>query len=87
MDISGCSPQPRRREFDVIVAEDTSRIWRNLAEQSPRLAEQFGTGQMGIDRDQASVVARVFEMHGRRLQPSRDRGEVQRRARTLPCLV
>jgi hypothetical protein len=42
---------------------------------------------MGIDRDQASVVARVFEMHGRRLQPSRDRGEVQRRARTLPCLV
>jgi site-specific DNA recombinase len=29
----------RRHEFDVICAEDTSRIWRNLAEQSPRLAE------------------------------------------------
>ena len=29
----------RRHEFDVIVAEDSSRLWRNLAEQSPRLAE------------------------------------------------
>lgn len=29
----------RRREFGVIVAEDTSRLWRNLSEQSPRLAE------------------------------------------------
>ena len=29
----------RRREFDVIVAEDTSRLWRNLSEQAPRLAE------------------------------------------------
>ena len=29
----------RLHEFDVIVAEDTSRLWRNLAEQSPRLAE------------------------------------------------
>ena len=29
----------RRHEFDVIVAEDTSRLWRNLAEQAPRLAE------------------------------------------------
>ena len=28
----------RRREFDVIVAEDTSRLWRNMAEQAPRLA-------------------------------------------------
>ena len=29
----------RRREFSVIVAEDTSRLWRNLAEQAPRIAE------------------------------------------------
>ena len=29
----------RRREFDVIVAEDSSRIWRNMTEQAPRLAE------------------------------------------------
>jgi site-specific DNA recombinase len=29
----------RRSEFDVIVAEDTSRLWRSLSEQSPRLAE------------------------------------------------
>jgi DNA invertase Pin-like site-specific DNA recombinase len=29
----------RHREVDVIVAEDTSRLWRLLAEQAPRLAE------------------------------------------------
>jgi hypothetical protein len=29
----------RARKFDCIIAEDTSRLWRNLAEQSPRLAE------------------------------------------------
>jgi site-specific DNA recombinase len=29
----------RRGEFNAIMAEDTSRLWRNLAEQSPRLAE------------------------------------------------
>jgi site-specific DNA recombinase len=29
----------RRGDLDVIVAEDTSRLWRNLAEQAPRLAE------------------------------------------------
>ncbi|MCP5359894.1 MAG: recombinase family protein [Steroidobacteraceae bacterium] len=29
----------RRREIDVVVAEDTSRLWRNLAEQAPRIAE------------------------------------------------
>lgn len=29
----------RAREFDVIIAEDTSRLWRNLAEQAPRVAE------------------------------------------------
>jgi site-specific DNA recombinase len=29
----------RRAEFDVIVAEDISRLWRAMAEQAPRLAE------------------------------------------------
>ena len=29
----------RAGQFDVIIAEDTSRLWRNLAEQAPRLAE------------------------------------------------
>ena len=29
----------RAGQFDVIVAEDMSRLWRNLAEQAPRLAE------------------------------------------------
>lgn len=29
----------RRGEFEVIVAEDTSRLWRNMCEQAPRLAE------------------------------------------------
>lgn len=29
----------RRGEFDVIIAEDTSRLWRNMAEQAPRMAE------------------------------------------------
>lgn len=34
----------RRREFDVIVAEDYSRLWRNMAEQAPRLAELADLG-------------------------------------------
>lgn len=34
----------RRGELGVIVAEDTSRLWRNLAEQAPRLAELADLG-------------------------------------------
>jgi DNA invertase Pin-like site-specific DNA recombinase len=34
----------RRRDFEIIVAEDSSRLWRNLAEQSPRLAELSDLG-------------------------------------------
>lgn len=41
----------RRREFDVIVAEDTSRLWRNLAEQSPRLAELADIGLHVVTHD------------------------------------
>lgn len=41
----------RRREFDVIVAEDTSRLWRNMAEQSPRLAELRDLGVHVVTHD------------------------------------
>jgi len=41
----------RRREFDAIVAEDTSRLWRNLAEQSPRLAELSDLGISVVTHD------------------------------------
>jgi site-specific DNA recombinase len=41
----------RRREFDVIVAEDTSRLWRNLAEQAPRLAELTDLGIAVVTHD------------------------------------
>ena len=41
----------RRGEFDVIVAEDGSRLWRNLAEQSPRLAELSDLGIAVVTHD------------------------------------
>jgi site-specific DNA recombinase len=41
----------RRLEFDVIVAEDTSRLWRNLAEQAPRLAELSDLGVHVVTHD------------------------------------
>jgi site-specific DNA recombinase len=41
----------RRHEFEVIVAEDTSRLWRNLAEQSPRLAELSDLGVQVVTHD------------------------------------
>jgi site-specific DNA recombinase len=41
----------RRREFGVIVAEDTSRLWRNLSEQSPRLAELSDLGIIVVTAD------------------------------------
>lgn len=41
----------RRREFDVIVAEDTSRLWRLLAEQAPRLAELADLGIFVVTHD------------------------------------
>jgi site-specific DNA recombinase len=41
----------RRREFDVIIAEDTSRLWRNLAEQAPRLAELSDLGIQVVTHD------------------------------------
>ena len=41
----------RRGDFEVIVAEDTSRLWRLLAEQSPRLAELADLGVAVVTHD------------------------------------
>ena len=41
----------RRHEFDAIIAEDTSRLWRLLAEQAPRLAELADLGIEVITHD------------------------------------
>jgi site-specific DNA recombinase len=41
----------RRREFDAIIAEDSSRLWRNLAEQAPRLAELADLGVQVVTHD------------------------------------
>src|SRR5580658_5033719 len=41
----------RHGEFDVVIAEDTSRIWRNLAEQSPRVAELADLGVHVVTQD------------------------------------
>jgi site-specific DNA recombinase len=41
----------RNHEFDAVVAEDTSRLWRNLAEQSPRLAELSDLGIVIVTHD------------------------------------
>jgi site-specific DNA recombinase len=41
----------RRREIDVIIAEDTSRLWRNMAEQSPRFAELRDLGVQVVTHD------------------------------------
>ena len=41
----------RAKRFNVIVAEDTSRLWRNPAEQSPRLAELADLGIQVVTHD------------------------------------
>lgn len=41
----------RRRAFNVIVAEDISRLWRNAAEQAPRLAELSDLGIAVVTHD------------------------------------
>jgi site-specific DNA recombinase len=41
----------RRHDFEVIIAEDSSRLWRNLAEQSPRLAELSDLGVAVVTHD------------------------------------
>ncbi len=41
----------RRREFQYIIAEDSSRLWRNMAEQAPRLAELADLGVHVVTHD------------------------------------
>ena len=41
----------RAGRFDVVIAEDVSRLWRNLAEQSPRLAELADLGIAVVTHD------------------------------------
>jgi site-specific DNA recombinase len=41
----------RRHDVEVIVAEDASRLWRNMAEQSPRLAELRDIGVHVVTAD------------------------------------
>jgi DNA invertase Pin-like site-specific DNA recombinase len=40
-----------RRDFEVIIAEDTSRLWRSLAVQAPRLAELIDDGIHVVTHD------------------------------------
>jgi site-specific DNA recombinase len=55
----------RRGDFDAIVAEDTSRLWRNLAEQAPRLAEladlnvQVVTCDLDTRHESAAILGAV----------------------------
>lgn len=37
--LSATARLSHRREFDAFIAEESSRLWRNMAEQAPRLAE------------------------------------------------
>jgi len=46
-----CLAAARAGAFEVILAEDTSRLWRNMAEQSPRLAELSDIGVHVVTRD------------------------------------
>ena len=41
----------RQREFVAIIAEDSSRLWRNMAEQAPRLAELYDLGIQVVTHD------------------------------------
>lgn len=56
----------RAKEFDVVIAEDVSRLWRNLAEQAPRLAELADLGIHVITHDldtrqeSATILAAVL---------------------------
>jgi site-specific DNA recombinase len=52
----------RAHKFDVILAEDTSRLWRNLAEQAPRLAElsDLGIAIVTHDLDSRSESAGIL---------------------------
>jgi DNA invertase Pin-like site-specific DNA recombinase len=80
----------RRGEFDVIVAEDTSRLWRNMAEQAPRLAEladlniHIVTHDLDTRQESAAILGAVLgassEAYRREIGPRTRRG-VEGRAR------
>jgi site-specific DNA recombinase len=72
----------RDRAFDVIVAEDTSRLWRNLAEQSPRLAElsDLGIAVVTHDLDTRHESAEIMGAVGGAMASSY-RKEIGRRVR------
>jgi site-specific DNA recombinase len=69
-------------EFDAIIAEDTSRLWRNLAEQSPRLAElsdlnvQVVTADFDSRSESAGILGAVTGAMGEQY-----RKEIGRRTR------
>jgi len=72
----------RRREFDVIVAEDTSRLWRNMAEQAPRLAELTDLGIAVVTHDldtRAETAAILSAVNG--AMSEQYRREIGRRTR------
>ncbi|HUI58591.1 MAG TPA: recombinase family protein, partial [Steroidobacteraceae bacterium] len=41
----------RRHEIDAVIAEDSSRLWRNMAEQAPRIAELADLGIHVVTQD------------------------------------
>jgi site-specific DNA recombinase len=72
----------RRREIDAIVAEDSSRLWRNLAEQAPRLAElsDLGVDVITADLDTRHESAEIMGAIGGAMA-STYRKEIGRRTR------
>ena len=72
----------RRHEIDVIVAEDSSRLWRNLAEQAPRLAElsDLGIHVVTADLDTRHESAEIMGAIGGAMA-STYRKEIGRRTR------
>ena len=60
----------RRGRFEAIIAEDCTRLWRNLAEQAPRLAELADLGVEVVTQDldtrqeSAGILAAVLGASG-----------------------
>src|SRR5450631_2648717 len=72
----------RQHDFEAIIAEDTSRLWRNLAEQSPRLAElsDLGIAVVTHDLDTRHESAEIMGAVGGAMA-SAYRKEIDRRTR------
>lgn len=72
----------RRGEFQVIIAEDSSRLWRNLAEQAPRVAElrdlgiHVVTADLDTRQESAAILGAVMGAMGEQY-----RAEIGRRTR------